>query len=53
MMVFLGSSDLQTSPHHNNVFWESVHFGNFKAAEFAIKVQHSFVHLSDFTESTM
>lgn len=49
----LGGSDSQTPPHHNNVFWESLHFGHFKAAQFAIKVQHPFVYLPDLTESTI
>ncbi len=51
--LLLGGSDSQTPPHHNNVFWESLHFGHFKAAQFAIKVQHPFVNLPDLTESTM
>lgn len=53
MLFLLGDSDSQAPSHYNNVFWESLHFGHFKAAQLAIKVQHPFVHLPDLTESTM
>lgn len=47
------SQTSQAPSHNDHIFWKPLHFGHFKAAQFAVKVQHPFVHLPYFTEGTM